>query len=96
VCRGNLPPGLWAIGRNTVTLDVGDGDALKLRVVLFDYDYASKDDQVCVAELYTTKKDIFEWSKTDQEKWHLTQSDNGNASCQVDVVISGLTPWIDD
>jgi len=72
-------------------MDVADGDAIRLRVVLIDYDYFA-DDYVCSDELYTPKKDIFEWNKTYNEEWQLKQSDNGHASCKVDVVITRVIP----
>ncbi len=91
VCQGTVLPDMWATNTNKFTMDVADGDAIRLRVVLIDYDYFA-DDYVCSDELYTPKKDIFEWNKTYNEEWQLKQSDNGHASCKVDVVITRVIP----
>lgn len=55
----------YQTGQNSLTVDVTDGDAITMWVILWDWDDASANDLVCWGFVDISSKTIFEWHATD-------------------------------
>lgn len=87
MCRTNFSPDLCATSYSPVnqvfhiyTME-GDNQIL-VSIALFDYDYQSANDPVCVGSVWMTKEPHERWIEAINYRiWHFYQGDNGNASC---------------
>lgn len=82
---GDDPYAGYSPSHSTFHIPVREGDnQILVSVALFDYDYQSGNDPVCIGSVWMTKEPTQRWMEAiNFRKWHLYQGDNGNASCNV-------------
>ena len=86
MCRsGSLScPGFgWYDGHKTLEVYVEDGDALRVGIMMYDYDALSANDEVCNVVVWTPHLSSGEWASHENAQWWMYHGDNGNASCEV-------------
>lgn len=77
---------------NSMIVTVTNGEAIQLVAHLYDNDdlIGNSNDPICVANVWTAGKTLYQWAATSSETYQLHMPNNGNAECWVNIVISAV------
>ena len=83
---------IWRL-HNTARLLLSEGDDIYLHAFIFDHDWKSSDDAICINDTYTDGYTATVWASFQGEDWLIPEgNDFGSGTCRVRIEINAVKP----